>query len=68
MERHADREDARRDAERLAAIERQRIREEAERLAEVQAVDWTRDGEPAGRRIFWLELESRWGRAAKGIA
>jgi hypothetical protein len=52
MERHADREDARRDAERLAAIERQRIRAEAERLAEVQAVDWTRDGEPAGRRIF----------------
>ena len=32
------------------------------------AVDWTRDGEPAGRRIFWLELESRWGRAEKGIA
>jgi hypothetical protein len=32
------------------------------------AVDWTRDGEPAGRRIFWLELESRWGRAEKRIA
>jgi hypothetical protein len=31
-------------------------------------VDWTRDGQPAGRRIFRPELESRWGRAEKGIA
>jgi hypothetical protein len=55
MERHADREDARREAERLAAIERQRIRQEAERLAEIQHAENIRAETLRNQHAAWRE-------------
>jgi hypothetical protein len=55
MERHADREDARREAERLAAIERQRIRQEAERLAEIQHAENVRAETLRSQHAAWRE-------------
>lgn len=55
MEQHADREDARREAERLAAIERQRIRREAERLAEIQHAENVRAEALRGQHAAWRE-------------
>lgn len=55
MERHADREDARREAERLAAIERQRIRQEAERLADIQHAENVRAETLRSQHAAWRE-------------
>jgi len=55
MERHADREDARREAERLAAIECQRIRQEAERLAEIQHAENVRAETLRTQHAAWRE-------------
>jgi hypothetical protein len=55
MERHADREDACREAERLAAIERQRIRKEAERLAEIQHAENVRAETLRRQHAAWRE-------------
>lgn len=55
MEGHADREDARREAERLAAIERQRIRQEAERLAAIQHAENVRAERLRNQHAAWRE-------------
>jgi len=55
MERHADREDARREADRRAQIEHQRIREEAERLAEIQHAENVRAETLRSQHAAWRE-------------